>query len=164
MWTSPLSRSKTTLPGVALSRGSDPNEDLLQEGSFATLLAMTEAKGAFSCEIDPQGEDVVLTCPDMAPLRTRLVPGPNPALTLLPGARIVGRTLDKTGRPQTGVGVSIEGPLSRRGKSLGDGTFGFKGLLPGAYRVKRADTGPEDPGVEVSVGNVGETSVDLKAP
>ena len=152
------------LPGVALSRGSDPNEDLLQEGSFATLLAMTEAKGAFSCEIDPQGEDVVLTCPDMAPLRTRLVPGPNPALTLLPGARIVGRTLDKTGRPQTGVGVSIEGPLSRRGKSLGDGTFGFKGLLPGAYRVKRADTGPEDPGVEVSVGNVGETSVDLKAP
>jgi hypothetical protein len=152
------------LPGVAVSRGSDPNEDLLQEGSFATLLAMTEAKGNFSCEIDPRGEDVVLTCPDMAPLRGRLVPGANPAFTLLPGSRIVGRTLDKNGQPQPGVGVSIEGPLSKRGRSLADGTFGWKGLLPGAYRVKRADTGPEDPGVEVTVGNIGEAAIDLKAP
>src|SRR5262249_52748470 len=85
------------LPGVAVSRGSDPDEDLLQEGSFATVLAMTAAKGEFACEIAPGGEDVVLTHPDMAPLAARLAPGPNPPFTLLAGSRIVARALGKGG-------------------------------------------------------------------
>ncbi|MEZ0231103.1 MAG: carboxypeptidase regulatory-like domain-containing protein [Planctomycetota bacterium] len=152
------------LHGAAISRGHDANEDLMQEASFATLLGMTEEKGEFHCDIAPGGEDVTVTHPEHAPLFTKLVPGKGVKLTLAPGSRIVGRALSKDGQPQPGIGVVLEGPVEKRTETGPDGAFSFKGLLAGSYRVKRHDSAPEAPGVEVSVGNRGESSVDLRAP
>jgi hypothetical protein len=159
-----LGADGSPLPGAAIRRGRDPDEDLDAPSTFALLLAMTGGKGTFDAAIAPAGEDVVVTHPDHAPLFAHLDPGEGVTLRLAPGAVVSGRTLGRDGAPRGGVGVLLEGPVSRRGASGPDGSFSFKGLLPGSYHLKRHDLPPTDAGVEASVGDRGETSIDLKAP
>ncbi len=153
----------TPLAGVAIARGSDPDEDLKSAGSFATLLAMTESDGTFDAEVDPQGETVTLTHPDYAPTTFTLSSGDGQKLAVSAGARITGHALTSDGRPQASVGIALEGPVSKRTRSLADGSFTLKGLPPGSYRVKRADAPADDPGATVAVPAGGQTSVELRA-
>jgi hypothetical protein len=152
------------LPGAAILRGHDPDEDLEVPGAFALLLAMTEAKGEFAATISAEGEDVVVSCPGFAPLVAHLAPGDGQRFQLAAGARVAGRTLARDGSPQSGVGVALEGPLSRRAVSGPDGSFVFEGLLPGRYRLRRHDASPDSPAIEANVGASGDTSVELRAP
>ena len=154
----------SALPGSSIVLGNDPDEDLGHPGTFAKLLAMTDQNGAFSAALSPEGESVVVTRPGFAPLLLLLAPGAGQRIQLAPGGRIDGRALARDGSPQPGVGIALEGPLAKHGSSGADGSFSFSGLLPGHYKLRRHDAPEESAPVQVTVGDQGASSVDMRAP
>ena len=87
------------------------------------------------------------------------VPPPPRARWGYPGISIMGRVVDRWGRPVPGVSIVLAGTSEARVLTDGDGRYAFTGLQPGSYAVRptepRCGFGPD----VINLNNLGTNAV-----